>query len=703
MADNNTPQVQSVAGDDRHLRRPLPIGYQLHNRYIITELLSDNGGFGMTYRAVDTYRDLNLDVVVKENFPLGVAMRDSKSLELYPVHKMEELYSKVLKQFEDEAELLTTINHPNIVRVTAHFSELNTAYYVMPYISGTELNCALPHHDRLSEAELLPILRGMLQALHYMHNHKLLHRDIKPNNILIDDKSNPILIDFGLVRSIDKTHHFTRNYTPGFAPLEQITGLGKSGFGTDLYSLGATCYVLITGETPSIGEEDYIPLKSKSELHARFSTAFLAGIDHALRMNINNRWKTANEWLKTLPREKQTDKSQHAGKRSSGFRKVCKILLAVILSLLTITWLVAGYTIGPVAAASNGAATLLQSWLILPGIDVNKTVDGQTPLHWAAQASGDEGYYECVQLLIDAGADVNKLNDDGNTPLACRHFSSLRNPQISISKALIDAGANVNHEDSYGSTILHEVARYNPELLQSAINAGGDINKEDKEGYTPLHSAVEYGKPQCVLVLTDAGADVNKVDKKGTTPLCLAVGKGHPKCARQLIAAGADVNKANAEGETPLTIAVDNDHTECMKLLLNAPGIDVNKGYTNGETLLHRAAQCGSTECVKLLLASGADVNCANTNGLTPLHWAAKYGSTECIKLLLASGADVNCANKYGETPLHRAAHWARTECVRLLLTTPGIDVNKSDQSGRTPLNVATPKCAQLIRAAGGK
>ncbi|MDO5464237.1 MAG: ankyrin repeat domain-containing protein, partial [Akkermansia sp.] len=79
-------------------------------------------------------------------------------------------------------------------------------------------------------------------------------------------------------------------------------------------------------------------------------------------------------------------------------------------------------------------------------------------------------------------------------------------------------------------------------------------------------------------------------------------------------------------------------------------------------------------------------------------------GSTEFIKLLLASGADVNCANTNGETPLHRAAEWERTECVRLLLTTPGIDVNKSDQSGRTPLNVArSPKCAQLIRAAGGK
>lgn len=272
MEYSSAPQVQSVADDYRHLRRPLPIGYQLHNRYIITELLSDNGGFGMTYRAVDIYRDLNLDVVVKENFPLGVAVRNPQTHELAPAHGMEEFYVKTLQHFEEEAELLTTINHPNIVRVTAHFSELNTAYYVMPYIGGTELNCALPHPDRLSEAELLPILRSMLQALHYMHNHKLLHRDIKPNNILIDDKGNPILIDFGLVRSIDKTHHFTRNYTPGFAPLEQITGLDKSGFGTDLYSLGATCYVLITGETPSIGEDDYIHLKSKSELHTRYST-----------------------------------------------------------------------------------------------------------------------------------------------------------------------------------------------------------------------------------------------------------------------------------------------------------------------------------------------------------------------------------------------------------------------------------------------
>lgn len=317
MEYSSTPQVQSVAGDYRHLRRPLPIGYKLHNRYIITELLSDNGGFGMTYRAVDIYRDLNLDVVVKENFPLGVAVRNPQTHELDPAHGMEEFYAKTLQRFEEEAELLSTFDYPNIVRVKTHFSELKTAYYVMPYIGGTELNCALPHPDRLSEAELLPILRSMLQALHYMHNHKLLHRDIKPNNILIDDKGNPILIDFGLVRSIDKTYHFTRIYTPGYAPVEQISGQGKSGPCSDIYSLGATCYALITGTPPPdslnrMEEDEYIPLQSREELHGRYSRELLSGVDRALQVFRRDRWQSAQEWLDTLQNnDEECDFSLH--------------------------------------------------------------------------------------------------------------------------------------------------------------------------------------------------------------------------------------------------------------------------------------------------------------------------------------------------------------------------------------------------------
>ena len=190
-----------------HLRLPLPVGYLLHNRYRISGILSDGGGFSMTYRAVDTYRDLNLDVVVKENFPLGVAVRNPNTYELCPARGLEEFYSKTLLRFEEEAELLSTLNHPNIVRVNAHFRELNTAYYVMPHIGGNELFDAMSPPDKLREYELKPVLCCLLNTLHFMHGYNLMHRDIKPSNILMDAKNTPVLIDFGLVRSANTNHN----------------------------------------------------------------------------------------------------------------------------------------------------------------------------------------------------------------------------------------------------------------------------------------------------------------------------------------------------------------------------------------------------------------------------------------------------------------------------------------------------------------
>ena len=752
METPDSQQSYSNAGDYLHLRRPLPTGYPLHRRYRITSVLSESGGFGMTYRAVDTYRNLNLDVVVKENFPLGVAVRNPDTMELLPLPGMVDFYAKTLQRFAEEAELLSSLNHPNIVRVSAHFSELNTAYYVMPYIGGTELHRALPEPDKLNEATLLPVLRCLLETLHYMHGHNLMHRDIKPNNILMDAKGTLKLIDFGLVRSTEATHTLTRHYTPGYAPVEQISGKGKSGPWTDIYSLGATCYALITGTPPPdsvdrLEDDEFEPLQSLRHLHGRYSSTLLAGIDRALSVKRRDRWQSAREWLAEITTNNKKDTPgvvpTEPPRRSRS--NVALILLILVLAL----GIPGGYVLYQHAQEIGAQRLLVQQEA------EQKTQEEaerkareeaeRKAREEAERKAGEEAERkareEAAQKAREEAKRLLSRKGISEAEYSSRIISAARDGDKELLALLIAAGADVNAADKYGWTPLLSAAKDgHSECVKLLLAAPGiDVNKANKVGWTPLYGAATNGHSACVkLLLAAPGIDVNKEDKDGETPLYGAARWGHSECVRLLLAApgidtgqwpplslaviennveklrqllttpGINVNKADEDGWTPLSWAAKDGHSECVELLLAAPGIDVNAADKDGNTPLSWAAGNGHSECVKLLLAApGIDVNAADKDGRTPLDWAATEGHSECVKLLLAApGIDVNMADKDGNTPLNWAAYWGHSECVKLLLAAPGIDVNKANEYGRTPLYWAAwtglSECVKLLLAAPG-
>lgn len=239
---------------------PLKTGTLLHlGAYEILGVLG-NGGFGITYLAHDIF--LKKKVAIKEFFPHSLCSRDvsSSSLKL-ATQSNGEMLELLRKKFIKEARNIAKLNHPNIIKIHSAFEENNTAYYVMDYIHGDSFAKLVKQKGSLPLEDVIAFLKPIGEALDYLHSNQMTHLDVKPANIMLcDDMRTPILIDFGLSRNYDyagisTTTNGPLGISPGFSPSEQYIITGSDSFSpkSDIYSLGATFYFLLTGKIPPEG------------------------------------------------------------------------------------------------------------------------------------------------------------------------------------------------------------------------------------------------------------------------------------------------------------------------------------------------------------------------------------------------------------------------------------------------------------------
>ncbi|WP_228019771.1 serine/threonine-protein kinase [Sphaerospermopsis sp. LEGE 08334] len=262
-------------------------GQQLQNgKYTIEKELGE-GGFGITYLAKDHQGNL---VVIKT---------------LNDAIKKRADFAKFQQDFINEAIKLAKCNHPHIVKIYEVINEDDLWCMVMEYIDGEDLGTLVENHGVLSEEIALKYIQQIGEALTVVHNNGLLHRDIKPQNIMIrSGKSEAVLIDFGIAReftpNLSKTH--TKILSDGFAPIEQYDARAKRGAFTDVYALAATLYSLLTGELPTIapmraiGTEIEEAKKINSQISDRVNHAIIKGME----IKPENRPQSINEWLSLL-------------------------------------------------------------------------------------------------------------------------------------------------------------------------------------------------------------------------------------------------------------------------------------------------------------------------------------------------------------------------------------------------------------------
>ena len=236
-----------------HLKSGTPLK---HGEYRITETLG-RGGFGITYLAEQV--NLHRQVCIKEFFPKDYYKRDGDTGALtLSSDGFAESMNKFKAKFIKEAQTIATLNHANIIPIHDVFEENGTAYYVMDYIEGESLYDIVKHGGALTEADAVRYIRDTAAALEHIHARQIMHLDVKPGNIMVrEEDRRAILIDFGLSKHYDATSGEATSTTPvgvshGFAPMEQYQDGGVSSFSpeTDIYSLGATLYYLVTGNVP---------------------------------------------------------------------------------------------------------------------------------------------------------------------------------------------------------------------------------------------------------------------------------------------------------------------------------------------------------------------------------------------------------------------------------------------------------------------
>lgn len=280
----------------------LNINTELQNgKYRIIRVLGQ-GGFGITYLAEHTMLDKM--VAIKEFFPKEYCDRDSSSHLTIGTQNNVKTVENLKTRFLKEARNIATLDHSYIVSIHDIFQENNTAYYVMDYIEGVSLSEMVKRSGPLSEAKAVEYIQKIGEALEYIHSRHMTHFDVKPANIMVRSSDDtPLLIDFGLSKQYDvhgdATSTLMQGVSHGYSPIELYNEGDLTSFSpqTDIYSLGATLYFLITGTIPPAANTI---LEEGVKLPVSITTTLAEVIRSAMYVTRSKRPATINVWLTML-------------------------------------------------------------------------------------------------------------------------------------------------------------------------------------------------------------------------------------------------------------------------------------------------------------------------------------------------------------------------------------------------------------------
>jgi serine/threonine protein kinase len=630
-------------------------GSIIAERYQLAELLG-SGGSSSTYRATRISDGAEVAIKILSLRHLN----DWKQLEL----------------FEREAKVLSQLNHPQIPQYLEYFhvdTPSNRAFYIVQQLApGKPLTGWVNAGWRGTEVEVRDIASQLLAILEYLHQQTppLIHRDIKPHNIIRNDDGQVFLVDFGAVQNV---YHNTLMKgstvagTYGYMAPEQFRGMAVPS--SDLYGLGATLLYLLTHRSPADLPQERLKLSFRG--HVNIANHFADWLEMLLEPDTADRFASASAALQAL-RKEQRFRVQTGTKVGFPWRGAAAALAISIFALpLSYQYRYAFLTL-----------VGLQPRDLCTAIENNDLV----PLNEYLNHGGS----------ANVNVTIHDSYLDGYNKGSLLHCA-IEHDQIDIAQSLLKRGANPNELNNHGFTPLHQVVNRYRHVQEYTATKSADLTFLIDKKTSSIDKELSTSRPEKKIskflkLLVDYQASLNVKNAHGESPLLLAVKTHNVQAVRDLLGLGANPHTTDHNNSNLWHVLAwqlypyhqDNKYNHHQPSAIYSP---YDGGYSDHKSYSAPAV----IEIAQELTAAKVNFNAFNNNDDTPLHTALQTNNKVLFEKLLNQTQQFDAKNAKGQTLLVRAIEHRQVDFVRLLIEKMA-NVNAPDKSGKTPLMVAVSK-----------
>lgn len=606
------------------------------------------------------------------------------------------------EDIEREVNILKEIQHPNVIALHEVFENKAEVILILELVAGGELFDFLAEKESLSEEEATQFLKQILDGVHYLHSKRIAHFDLKPENIMLLNRSVPHprikIIDFGLAHKIDFGNDFKNIFgTPEFVAPE-VVNYEPLGLEADMWSVGVITYILLSGASPFLGDNKQETLANVSAVDYTFDEEFFSNTsvlakdfiarllvkDPKKRMTIQD--SLQHPWIKPKDTQQALSRKESAVNMEKFKKFAARRKWKQSVRLISL------------------CNRLSRSFLSRSNISVARsddTLDEEDSFVMKAiiHAINDDNVPGLQHLLGSLNNyDVNQPNKHGTPPLLIAAGCG----NIQIIEVLMRKGAEIRAHDKSGANAIYYAARHgHVATLRFLHDKKCPLDVQDKSGETALHVAARYGNVDVVSYLCSIRANPDLTDREQETPLHCAAWHGYSPVARALCQAGCHVDAKNREGESPLLTASARGFVDIVECLVEH-GAELETTDKEGHTALHLAVRRCQVEVVRCLLRHRCQVDQQDRHGNTPLHIACKDGNLPVVMAICNAKASLDLPNKSGRTPLHLAANNGSLEVVRHLCLA-GANIDAVTNDGKTAEDLASAEHHEHVVSLLGK